>query len=334
MTMQLPQFPTAAAALLAALMTALPWQIQTGPAEAGTSSPISIEAGVDKTNITVGDVVTFSVTVRTDPDIQPSTADFSGKFKGFDLIDNGAGTPRKVDGQIEFTYWYRLRADQPGAYTISPVPLTFMAPDPKNSGEMVQGQTLTPKVQVEIKSILHLQGEPTDIRDIKSILEIHNGWMTLLAVGLLLLAAAGAAARFLRGKKTPARAAPAQSIALPPHELARRELQALQAKQWMEKGHFHEHYFALSEIFRRYLGNRFSFPALDWTSEEISRKLREYPDISTELRQQAQIILEHTDRVKFAKQIPTAGDAIQTMNAVLSFIHSTRPVEEVQTPQA
>ncbi|MFQ5672351.1 MAG: BatD family protein [Nitrospinales bacterium] len=332
--MQSLRLPTASVIVRVALMIVLLFQIQTGRAEeSDPPSPISIDAGVDKTDLTVGDVVTFSVTVRADPDIQPSTPDFSGQFKGFDLIDNGAEAPKKVDGQIEFTYWYRLRADLPGTYTISPVPLTFAAPDPQNSGEMVQGQTLTPEVRLEIKSILHLQGEPTDIRDIKSILEIREGWMTPLVVGLLLLAAAGAAARFLRRKKPPAQA-PEQSIALPPHELALRELQTLKAKKWMEKGYFHEHYFALSEIFRRYLGNRFLFPALDWTSEEINRKLRELPDIDADLRQQVQTILEHTDRVKFAKHIPRLGDAAQIMDFILSFVHSTRPVEEVQTPQA
>ena len=160
-------------------------------AEDNPPSNISVDAKVDKTNITVGDVVTFSLTVKADKDIQFPIPDFNGQFKGFDLIDNGVEKTQKKNGQRESVYWYQLRANLPGIYTISPISLNFMVPDPQNKDKTIQGQILTPEVIVEIKSILHLQGQPMDIRDIKSILDISGNWLRYLLIFLLVLAISG-----------------------------------------------------------------------------------------------------------------------------------------------
>ena len=309
----------------------LPFQIYGIHAEDHFFPPISVDAKIDKTDITVGDVVTFYVTVRADSDIESSLPDFNEHFRGFELIDNGAKEPREIDGQIESVFWYQLRADLPGKYTIPPVPLYFTAPDSQKNGKTIQGQTLTPEVNLEIQSILHLQGEPADIRDIKSILDISSGWLEYLFASLFILALLGLTIWIWRLRKQSSKLSPTgqTSLSLMPHELALCELQDLQAKGYLEKGHFQEHYFELSEIFRRYMGNRFSFPALDWTLEEITLKLKE--DVNSELWQQARSILEYSDLVKFAKSTPSFDNSNRTMEATISFIQSTQPAEEVKT---
>lgn len=288
-------------------------------------SPISVDIEVDKPNITVGDIITLVVILRFDPAIQPASLDFSGYFKGFDLIDSGATGPDDAEGQVEFRYWYRLRADEVGDYTVPPVPITFIAPDPQNSAEMIEGQILSPETILEVKSILYLQGPPTDIRDIKSILEI-GGWSGYYLFAFLVALAAGLGVLFRRlGKKKSPTAPTPSPVSLPPHERAMQELQVLRAKGLTGKGLFREHYFELSEIFRRYLEARYSFPALDWTTQEITQKLSQLPEPEDHLRKQAGVILEHTDKVKFAKTIPSDNISNNTMNSIMLFIQATQP---------
>lgn len=294
-------------------------------AEEDGYSPISVDIAVDKPNITVGDIVTLSVILRFDPDIQPASLDFSGYFNGFDLIDSGTAGPDDVAGQVEFRYWYRLRADEVGNHTFPPVPITFIAPDPQNSAEMIEGQILSPETTLEVKSILYLQGPPTDIRDIKSILEISD-WSRYFLFAFLILSVAGLGILFWRLKNKKLSAAPTpSSVSLSPHERAMQELQALGAKGLIGKGLFREHYFELSEIFRRYLEARYSFPALDWTTQEITQKLNQLPEPEDYLRKQAGAILEHADRVKFAKAIPSDNISNKTMNSIMLFIQATQP---------
>ncbi|MEC7641100.1 MAG: BatD family protein [Nitrospinota bacterium] len=302
-------------------------------AESSPPSPISVDAAMDKTHITVGDVVTFSVTIRADQDIQSSLPDFNEHFKGFDLIDNGVKEPLKKDGQLDSVYWFQLRADLPGTYTIPPLPLSFTVPDPKNSEHSIQGQTLTPGVIVEVKSILHLQGEPGDIRDIKSILELSGGWLNYLLTFLVVLALSGLVFWLWRHRRpaSPEGQAQSASTSLPPHEFALKELQVLKTKGLLEKGKYREHYFELSEIFRRYIGSCFSVPALDWTLEEITFKLKER--MNSQLWQQARSVLEYSDLVKFAKSTPSFSDSVQMMDTTISFIQATRPTKEVNIQQ-
>lgn len=299
-----------------------------GSAADNPPPPISVDAAADPSAVTVGDLLTFSVTLRSDPDIRPASLDFSGYFKGFDLVDSGTAEPERVEGQVQVVYWYRLRADQVGAHTIASVPITFVAPDPQRSDEMIEGQILTPEVIIEVKSILYLQGEPTDIRDIKSLLPISGGWIKYLLFALALLSVGLGFWFWRRGGSKPS-AVPASPAASPrPHERALKELQTLNAKGWIEKGRIREYYFELSEIFRRYLGNRYAFPAIDWTTEEILKWLNRLPEANTQVRLQVKSILQHSDQVKFAKAIPSINASNHAMKSVFQFIQSTQPWPE------
>ena len=59
-------------------------------------------------------------------------------------------------------------------------------------------------------------------------------------------------------------------FALTAEEKAMQELNELQTRGWMKLGRIRDHFFELSEIFRRYLENRYDFPAQEWTTEEIT----------------------------------------------------------------
>ena len=87
----------------------------------------------------------------------------------------------------------------------------------------------------------------------------------------------------------------------------------------------------MSEIFRRYLENRYQFPAREWTTEEITAHFKHFSDLSENLKRQAQTILTQTDRVKFAKAEQTDGR--DEMQSVINFIKQAWPNQPVSASQ-
>ena len=121
---------------------------------------------------------------------------------------------------------------------------------------------------------------------------------------------------------------PSTSLAeiLSPQETAIQELEILKNKGLLERGLVREYYFELSEIFRRYLGARYKFQALDWTTEEIKDHLIISSSIEALFKGRIGAILEHTDLVKFAKAPATKGKNM--MEEIILFIQSTSKTEK------
>ncbi len=289
-------------------------------------SPIQVDARVDTAAVTVGDVLNFTVVITADPDIQPEPVDFNTYFKGFDVIQNGVKKPKKRDQQIRTEVWYRLRADEVGEYTIPPVPITFTAPDPKFPQNNVQGQILTPEVKIEILSVLSLQDNPQDIRDIKPIIEMAPDWQRYILYGLLVVSALAALFIWIYNNEVPNEPKIAKVPSLLAHERAIQELHNLKTKNLLSRRMFREHYFELSEIFRRYLGIRFDAPALDWTSPEIKSWLKSKRILIDSLRIEVETILDRTDQVKFAKLEPSSLVSDEIMSSVFQLINATKEV--------
>ena len=114
----------------------------------------------------------------------------------------------------------------------------------------------------------------------------------------------------------------AKAPAIPIQEIALRELDILKRKGLLGRGDAREHFFELSEIFRRYLGKRYHFPAPDWTTEEISEYFQKQDKIELTSRVEANRILSKSDLIKFAKaQASPGADEIES---VRKFIILTR----------
>lgn len=298
------------------------------------SPPISVEAKVDNPLSTVGDVVTYTITVTHSPDTEVSQPEPEA-FEGFDLIAKGANSPVSGKDRITQEFWYRLRADLVGKHRFPAYRIDFQTPDAK--GQRTPGQTAAPKVDVEILSVLNLRGEPKDIHDIKPLMNVSKDWypyvLMTLAVLLLMALINWLRKKWVR-KIKPKTAKPSPEISLSPHELALKELNELLAKTLVQQGKFREYNFELSEIFRRYLGSRYSFPALDWTTEEISVKLKNIRELKAELCQEACSILRNTDWIKFAKGETTPQACMDDMYAIKQFINLTLQIEQTKNPTA
>jgi hypothetical protein len=289
----------------------------------GPSSGVSVEVNVDPPTVTIEEIFTYSVLVRHDSILHPEMPSFESLRK-LEVLDNGAEDPENFAGQIESVFWVRLRAKSVGTLTIPSIPITLYASGFDNDVNPTPVTVMTPQVNVEVESVLRLQGEPTEIRDIKPLEEISQNQWPLIA-GILILIALVAAAIYIWKKRGGGALVPATNKDTPllPHERALRELDELRGRGLMAMGNFQEHYFGLSEIFRRYLETRLRFPALDWTTEEIIGNLPRVTELSTGQKDQLSSILKNTDQVKFAKAQVTEDEG--DFQAIVQFIQVTRP---------
>jgi len=285
------------------------------------NSPLTINAEIDKPTVTTGDIITYTITLKHEFDVITITPDFDSVSE-FNLVERITSEPRETGkGLIEQKYSAKFRADKVGTYTIAPVRVPFKIKE-KNTEKYIPGEVRSQKFTVEVASILRLQGEPTDIKDIKDIVEVDRNWVPWFFWGLNIILLTIVLYLLWKYRKTkhsnPSKEAPALST----HEIAFRELDTLKSKGLLERGNAREHFFELSEILRRYLGKRYLFPALDWTTEEITEHFKNQEKIELASRTEANRILKKSDLIKFAKAQALPGtDEIET---VRTFIESTR----------
>jgi hypothetical protein len=298
-------------------------------ANAEAPSPISAETHVSQRQVTIGDIVTYSIIVRHDTGIHVLPPNPAGHFeKGFEKVDQGASEPKVIEGQQEETFWFKFRADAVGFYNLPKIPIEFTAPSSGDASHPIPGTLQAPASVIEVRSVLYQDGAPNDIKDIKPIIGAGFDWQRYLnwiLLGVAVFAAIAGFVWWLKQKQKPTTPAPSSVPGLKPHEIALMELDRLVAKELLEGGHFQQHYFELSEIFRRYLGTLLSIPALDWTTEEIDAYVSSHSAIKSETRQTILALLPATDQVKFAKAPVELQTALNHVEAVRTFIRSTTP---------
>jgi hypothetical protein len=273
----------------------------------------------------IGDIFTVSILIRHDSILTPDMPRIES-FPGFKVIDSGSNTPETFAGQLESEFWIRLQAEKVGTLTIPSIPLSLYLSDAPKEDDPNPAIVMTPQVSIDIQSVIQAQNEPaTGIKDIKPLEKVERNWWPWVIAGLA-LAALLVALYFLWKKWQSASPAITSSPEkqLLPHELAMRELDALRAQGLLESGKIQEYFFGLSEIFRRYLVTRYNFPALDWTTEEITSNLHNVKGLDSSTKEHLLTILRNTDQVKFAKAVVHQDD--KETQSVIQFIQSTRMI--------
>src|SRR3989338_2520369 len=74
----------------------------------------------------------------------------------------------------------------------------------------------------------------------------------------------------------------------------------LQQQQFLKNGEFKKYIFFLSEIFRRYLEERFGYPALDKTTAEFLNDIRSQTGLPSEINVLNESLFQLIDQIKFA----------------------------------
>lgn len=215
-----------------------------------------------------------------------------------------------------------------GMYTLPPI--YFI-----DGGETIASNRPVLKVlPVAVDSMITVH-DYADVVDIKRhFLDYLPDWLSDYGIWIMLaLVIIGGAAfvyfKWLRKGKLPLM--PVKKP-VPPYQLAMQQLQTLHDEHLCEKGEEKEFYTRLTDILRTYLDARFGINAMEMTSTQIRRSLRENADTKMSEKYMSRI-LEIADFVKFAKIRPLPEDNASAYKSALQFVEDTKPAPVAETTE-
>ena len=291
------------------------------PGAALPPPPVEFKAQVDKAVATVGDLITLTLSLSSEPQIAVRFPEAGSRIAGLPIVDDGQEGPKMVDNRTVQKKWYKFQPDSVGSYIIPALSVTY------TDARGAQQELKSAQLFIEIKSVLQDKNAKAtgEIRDIKPLQEIPWSPGQPLIYGalmVLLLLVGGVFLFYYRGKKKNQLPAPPD----PAHVRAFKELEQLSREQLLERGIVREYYFRLSEIFRRYIERRFHIPAVERTTEEIMPDILSLQACGSALKAEMRQILRYADLVKFARFCPDRNTSDNDYRNVVRVIEETKEV--------
>lgn len=284
---------------------------------------IEVAAAVDKSVITIGDRVTYTLKIDRKKGLKvhdPGKGTNLGMFEIKEyVIHDSVTTGERVTQQFD----YVISVYDTGRFVIPPFPVAFLPTDTSSKYQIITSQPL----EIYVKSLVN---DPNaEIHDIRPPLGIPVNYLRLaLMIGSLLLGLAvlGFAYWMYRRSKQ-GQPVFRKEPPRPAHEIALAELQKLLQSGLLAAGEYKLFYSELSNIARRYMERRFFINAMEETTSEILDSLKN-ASLSPDQIELAREMLTACDLVKFAKYVPGSAETESAVELVREFIERTRPVFE------
>ena len=263
----------------------------------------SVQAFATPNRISIGEVLTYVITISHDPLDQVTV--ITQNFSPYECL----ATSVNVQGNTTILT-YTLQGFNPQEPYIPTQTFTLQT---SKAGSQ---QLVVPPYFIEIKSAF----SPTEDRLLQANYQADfwvSTWLLILtALGIVLVYIGY---RWLKKRKK----APLPMIdPLPtetPLERALRQLQELQAQKFIDKGWLKEHYIALTEILKHYFEARYEVSLLDQTTEETLRLLRRF--LQDQQCRRIQHVLMESDLIKFAKWTPSLQEHEALLDKVKDILH-------------
>jgi hypothetical protein len=306
------------------------------PLTAFAQEPVVVDAHLSPTRATVGDHLTLSVTVEHEAD---TTIELPGAEAAFAPLELVEATPPEVhslgDDHAETRLTFVLTAFQTGDLTVPPLAIDY-----RTGGGDVASLT-TPSLPLVVDSVIPSGQTPDEIRDLKPQAALAGAgvpvwvWATLVTAGCLIVTAATyVVMRY--ALREPEAEPPAPPPPQPPDETARAELDRLAGLDPQGPNELRESYRHLAACLRRYLSDRFGFPAFAMTTQELEGRMREL-GVETWPARLIGGLLQECDAVQFAKYVPAPERARTDLTTAYEIVELTRsrsaPPEEVEAKE-
>jgi hypothetical protein len=279
---------------------------------------ISVEASTDTTAYQVGDYIHYTIQIKSDKNFSVSGPAISDTLAGMELISQLNPQKEEKDNQQLITYSYTFSKYDSSNVTVPPVAVYYKA-----KGDTSEKVINTNPVFFKVRPLKVNVKE--DIKDVKTPIKIPLDWKWIvlwILIGLIILAAAYY--YYKRYKKRKAEFVPEKVvIKIPPHVSALNSLRSLKEKQLWQKGMVKEYHSEITEIIRKYFGERFNLPALEMTSGEAIEELQKRRGTAT-IIEDTQNFLSNADLVKFAKYQPMASINEEMMKQAEEIVWKTK----------
>jgi len=280
---------------------------------------LSVETVIDSNRITLGDQINLSYIIDKRNDLPLKLPALSDTLiRGIELIGKPEIDSAKIDNENRrITIELLITSFDTGFYYIPPQPV------------IVFDEYETYTVYTE-PTYLEVIGVPIDttntVRDIKSVekVPVTIGEVMQYLIPALILAAIiyFAVIYFIRKKKNKPIFKPAKPEE-PAYITALRELDKIKAQKLWQQKQLKEYYTRITYVVRWYIEKRFSFNALEQTSDEILEKVHSCSVDDINYSNLAQL-LNLADLVKFAKGEPNPEENIVHLENAYDFIKKTK----------
>jgi len=282
---------------------------------------ISVESTVDRSEITIGDLVKYEIIIRRDKDIIVEKPGLASNLGYFEIRDYRVHEPVKTDGMIEERVEYIISTYDTGTYVIPPITISYMGTD------SVRKELKTDEIKIRVESV-----KPSEAEDIKGLkppseLERNVTRIILVSIAGFLFVVILILVYFIYRKKKkgesilPIKKKPEK----PAHETALEALQRLKESKLLEEGKVKEYYIELSDIIRVYIAKRYFIPAMEMTTREIMKYFRKN-EREENILPEIETFLHECDFVKFAKYIPASEEIDKTTDRALKIVEDTKIV--------
>lgn len=279
---------------------------------------IELVSSVDKAEIYVGDLITYTVSITYDSTFEMQPPPLGANLGAFEIKDYQADIVTRLDdGRIKNDNVFVISTFTTGDYVIPGIPVLFLLPD---SSRRV---LLTEPMAITIRSLLAEGDDSTDVRPLKGPYEFARDLTKyyLWGAAALLVICVTALLLWRRWRK---RGEASDAIDLrPPWEIAFEKLANLKRQRLPAEARFKEYYIDLSETAREYLGRIHNITVLDMTTEEFLShfKQTEAPDGAYS---SVAAFLQHADLVKFARHIPLVERTESDFEQVYGLVKTIR----------
>lgn len=282
------------------------------------TSLIEVTAEVDKSVITIGDRITYSLKIKRDKHLRIEQPGPAANLGMFEIKDYEIHNPVEEEGNIIEQYDYVISVFDTGKFVIPPFPVAFFPSDTSHQYQLIQSEP----IEITVESLL--SAEDNEIKDIKPPLQIPVEYARIILIlgGILLLIGIAALLYYYYKKRKQGIPLFKREIIRPAHEIAFEALEELLRKSYLEEAKFKQFFTELSDILRHYLENRFFITAMEETTAELLESLQE---IELEEADYARVkeVLDLSDLVKFAKYEPKQQEIENAVELTRAFVQST-----------
>lgn len=284
--------------------------------------PALVLARLDRERATVGDHLTLTVAVEHEPDIVIEAPDAGADLRPLEVLEVGEPRTRSIDGgRLETRLEIVLAAFQTGDVIVPPLAVPY-----RQAGGG-QGSVTTPPLSLLVESVIPPGEAPSDIRHLKPQAAVAGGapdwiWATLVTAGFLGVTALTTVLMAYAYRQPSTPPLPVRPPA--PDQVARSELERLASLDLSRPREVREYYRRLAACLRRYLSDRYAFPAFAMTTRELEERMAAQGVDQWPARLVVGL-LQECDAVQYAQYVPAPERARADLTSAHEIIELTRP---------
>lgn len=291
----------------------------------GAGGPLEAIITLSATSITTAQRLELRVDVTLDAGMTLQEIDLKGVLpEGMDAVElTREERPEIGSERMSVRRVYRIDPFLPGEFEIAPFEIRATRDETKAGEPAASSEPVVLKSSaIPFNVATVLAADDADLAAEKSIVEpppepLPWGWIAggacLLALALVLIIR-----RVLRP------APPPPPVFRMAHELAIERLEALLALRLTEAGRFKEFHARASDIFRRYIEDRFGLHAPERTTEEFLAEARASYVLNPEQSRVVEAFLTRCDMVKFAGVASDSNESSGIASMLRGFFEQTR----------